>query len=169
MLKKTNVKLDIFTEERMFNFLESNVRGGISTRYSRANNIFMNDYDETKESSYIMSLDANNLYGHSMSQKLPVGDFRFLSDDEINNFCIENIDTEGDIGYICEVDLKYPKELHDLHKDYPLAPEHMAVKEHMLSNYCKNILRDNNQKHYSSKKLIPNLYNKEKYVCHIRN
>ena len=156
----------------MFNFIEGSIRGGISTistRYAKANNKNLSDYDDAKISSYILPLDANNLYGHSMSQKLPSHNFSFLTQDEIDNFNIDNVDVEGDIGYICEVDLTYPIHLHDSHRDYPLAPEHMTVLEDMLSPYCKEVLSINNHNHFPSKKLIPNLYNKRNYVTHIKN
>ena len=81
----------------------------------------MKNYDPQKEYSYIPYLDANNLFGWAMSQKLPTGDFRWVpSPDSIN---LDSYDENSDKGLILEVDLEYPKELHRLHNDYPLAPE----------------------------------------------
>ena len=74
-----------------------------------------------------MYLDANNLYGSAMSQSLPTGDFEWLSQEEISNFNVETVQDDGEEGYILEVDLEYPEHLHDLHNDYPLAPEKMKV------------------------------------------
>ena len=74
-----------------------------------------------------MYLDANNLYGWAMSQSLPTGDFEWLSQEEISNFNVETVQDDGKEGYILEVDLEYPEHLHDLHNDYPLAPEKMKV------------------------------------------
>ena len=73
------------------------------------------------------------------------------------------------IGYFLEVDLEYPNELHELHNDYPLAPEKLAVSNDMLSTYCKNIADEYGIKVGNVKKLIPNLSNKTKYVLHYRN
>ena len=103
----------------------------VSTKKVEANNKYMGEeYDESKESRYINYLDANNLYGLSMIQKLPYKNLKWndtLKEENIINH------KKNNIGYILEVDLKYPKELHDLHNDYPMAPEVMNVKADMLS------------------------------------
>ena len=80
-----------------------------------------------------------------------------------------SINEKSDIGYILEVDLEYPKELHELHNNYPWAPEKLAVSSDMLSTYCKNIADKYDIKVGDVKKLIPNLGNKTKYVLHYRN
>ena len=72
----------------------------------------------------------------------------------------------GDTGYIVESDLKYPLELHDLHSDYPMAPEHLTVSTDMLSDFCREIKAENWK---PMQKLIPNLLDKTNYVCHYRN
>ena len=74
-----------------------------------------------------------------------------------------------DKGYIFEVDLDYPESLHDMHNDYPLAPEAFQVQTDMLSNHQKNVLNIIDSKHNICKKLTPTLYNKSKYVVHYRN
>ena len=76
---------------------------------------------------------------------------------------------KSDTGYILEIDLEYPKKLNELHNDYPLAPEKLAVSSDMLSTYCKNIADEYDIKVGDVKKLIPNLSNKTKYVLHYRN
>ena len=114
-----------------------------------------------------MYQDANNLYGWAMSQKLPSGNFRWIPCPEYIN--LNSCDENSAKGLILEVDLEYPPELHQLHNDYPLAPEKMLVKSEMLSDYCKKNLEGEKMKIGSVKKLIPNLYNKEKYVLHYRN
>ena len=83
----------------------------------------MKNYDKNKESSYIQYLDANNLYGWAMSQKLPVNGFKWINDVKF----IKNYDEDSDKGYILEVDVKYSKKLHDLHSDLPFLPKRMKI------------------------------------------
>ena len=168
-LKYAGAKLDLITDSDMHLMFENNMRGEIATisqRYAQANNPLVEGYDPSKPNSWITYLDANNLYGTAMSEPLPKGNFRFLSQDEISDFDIMKIPTHGDTGYIVECDLQYPSELHELHSDYPMAPEHLAVSPDMLSDFC-NEIKDKNWK--PSQKLIPNLLDKTKYVCHYRN
>ena len=170
MLKMTNVKLDLISDVDTQNFIEKGMRGGISTithRHAVANNKYMKNYDPEKESSYISYLDANNLYGWAMSQKLPTGDFRWIPSPEYIN--LDSYDENSAKGLILEVDLEYPPELHRLHNDYPLAPEKMVVREEMLSDYSREILGREGMTIGKVEKLIPNLRDKEKYVLHYRN
>ena len=103
--------------------IEEGIRGGMCNavhRYAKANNKYMKNYDKKEESSYIQYLDANNLYGWAMSQKLPVDGFKWIEDvSEIDEDFIRNYDENSDIGYFLKVDIEYPKELHDLHSDLP--------------------------------------------------
>ena len=98
--------------------VEEGIRGGICHsihRYVKANNKYMEDYHKNIESSYIQYLDANNLYGWAMSQKLPGNNFKWVEDtSKINEKFIKNYYENSRKGYILEVDVKYPKELHDL-------------------------------------------------------
>ena len=110
----------------------------------------MKNYDKNKESSYIQYLDANDLYGWEMSQKLPVNGFKWIKNvTEIDEKFIKKYDENSDKGYIFEVDVKYPKRLHDLHSDLPFLPKRIKFDK------CK--------------KLVCNLLNKKKYVVHIRS
>ena len=108
----------------------------------------------------------NNLYGWAMSEYLPY-DFKWLKN--VDEFDVMSISEKNPIGYFLDVDLKYPDELHELHNDYPIAPEKIAVSSDMLSNYCKKIADKYEIKVGDVKKLIPNLGNKTKYVLHYRN
>ena len=131
--------------------IEEGIRGGICHsihRHARANNKYMKNYDENKESTYIQYLDANNLYGWAMSQKLPVNGFKWVNN-EINEEFIKNYDENSDKGYILEVDIKYPRKLHDLHSDLPFLPKRMKIDKY--------------------KKLVCNLHNKKNYVIHINS
>ena len=169
MLKMTETKLELMSDVDMFQFIEKGMRGGISyiaNRYGKANNKYMKEYDEKASSKYIMYLDANNLYGWAMSQYLPTGGFKWLSEKEVN---LSKFDNESEKGLILEVDLEYPKELHDLHNDYPLAAEKIKVTENMLSPFCKKIAEKFGVKIGLVEKLVPTLFNKERYVLHYRN
>ena len=109
----------------------------------------------------------NNLHGWTMSEYLPYGKFKRLKN--VDGFDVMSISEKSPIGYILEVDLEYPDELHELHNDYPLAPEKLAVSSDMLSKYCKKIADKYEIKVGDVKKLIPNLGNKTNYVVHYRN
>ena len=78
-------------------------------RHAKINNKYMENYDENKESSYIQYLDANNLYGWAMAQKLPVNGFKWVENNEINEEFRKNYNENNNKGYILEVDVKYPK------------------------------------------------------------
>ena len=102
-----------------------------------------------------------------MSEYLPYGGFKWLKN--VDEFDVMSISEKSPIGYFLEVDLEYPDELHELHNDYPLAPEKLAVSSDMLSKYCKKIADKYEIKVGDVKKLIPNLGNKTNYVVHYRN
>ena len=172
MLKMTDIKLELMTDIDMFQFIEKGMRGGISyiaNRYGKTNNKYMKSYDEKAPSKYIMYLDANNLYGWAMSQYLPTGVFRWMTEKQIDYIDLAKYKEDSKKGLILEVDLAYPEELHDLHNDYPLGPEKIKVNKDMLSNYCQEIANKFNVSTGLVYKLIPTLSNKEKYVLHYRN
>ena len=172
MLKMTDIKLELMTDIDMFQFIEKGLRGGISyiaNRYGEANNKYMKKYNKKAPSKYIMYLDANNLYGWAMSQYLPTGGFRWMAEKQINKIDLAKYREDSKKGLILEVDLEYPKKLHDLHNDYPLGPEKVKVTENMLSEYSKRIAKKYNISIGLVHKLIPTLGNKEKYVLHYRN
>ena len=154
-LKKTNIELELLTDYDMLLMVEKGIRGGIChsiQRYAKANNKYMKNHVNNEESSYIQYLDANKLYGWAMSKKLPTNGFKWIDNNEtakhvINEDFIKNYNENNDKGYILEVDVKYPKRLHELHSDLPFLSKRMEV------NKCK--------------KLVCNLFNKKKYVVHI--
>ena len=153
MSKKTNVKLELLTDYDMLLMAEEGIRGGICYsihRYVKTNNKYMNNYEKNKEYSYIQYLDPNNLYGWAMSQKLPVNGFKWVKNtSKRDEEFIKNYDEDSDKGYILEVDVKYPRKLHDLLSDLPFSPKRMKIDK------CK--------------KLVCNLRNQKKYVVHVRS
>ena len=125
-LKKTGVELDLLTDYDMLLMIEEGIRDGICHavhRYAKANNRYMKDYDESKESSYIQYLDANNLYGAAMSEKLPRNGFKWVNEKFVESYNKNN----SDKGYILEVDVDYSSKLHKLHSDMPFLPERMKI------------------------------------------
>ena len=153
MLKMTNINLELLSDVDKLLMIEKGIRGGISiisNRYGKANNKYMKDYNKKEASKYLMYVDANNLYGCAMSQKLPVNSFKWMTNKEIENiFNNQIVQVWERTPCILEVDLTYPEELHDLHNDYPLCPERVECDKGV-------------------KKLIPNLRNKNNYVVHYK-
>ena len=130
MLKITGIELELLKDGQieMLLMIEKGIRGGISNafkRYAKANNKFMKNFDPELKSSFIVYLDANNLYGWAMSKPLPVGGFEWMNETELMDW--ERFVEEEGIGCILEVDLEYPAELHDFHNDFPLAPEKLTL------------------------------------------
>ena len=185
MLKMTGINLELITDIDMQLFIEKGLRGGISYiahRHAEANNKYMKNYDPDKQISYLMYLDANNLYGWAMSKPLPYGNFKWV---DVNEYYIwsnayyrfekVNPDANGlipkrkGIGHIYEVDLEYPEELHDLHNDYPCAPEKIKVTDDMLSDYCREIKDKFKISSGNVNKLIPTLNDNKNYVLHEEN
>ena len=109
----------------------------------------------------------NSLYGWRLSEYLPYGEFKWLKN--ADGFDVNSISEESPIVYFLEIYLEYPDELHELHNDYPLAQEKLAVSSDMLSKYCKEIADKYEIKVSDVKKLITNLGNKNKYVLDYRN
>ncbi|KAK3105879.1 hypothetical protein FSP39_007710 [Pinctada imbricata] len=171
-LKMTGVALELFTDPDMHFFIEKGLRGGvamITKRYAKANIPLLKEYDATKDISSLIYLDANNLYAWGMSQPLPTHDFDWLNEEEIATLDATSLPPTEDTGYILEVDLEYPKHLHDLHNDYPLAPKALEIRREMLSPYQTELLKDLGMKATKCSKLIPNLHDKQNYVLHYRN
>ena len=160
-LKKTGVNLELLKDPDMLLMFELGIRGGITQsvhRWAIENNPYMGyEYDRSKPTEYLQYLDANNLYGWAMSQPLPTGEFKWVNIKNLEQRP-QNLKKTIDLmmkrdkashrGYLLEVDVNYPKELHDHHNDLPFMCEKIKVN--------------------GVEKLVPNLYNKEKYVIHIK-
>jgi hypothetical protein len=140
-LKLTFITLELPQTYEMLLMMKSGIQGGISciiNRYAKTNNKFMADYNAKVKSTFIKYLDANYLYGWALCSPLPNRNFKWMDEHELRTWRSKRC--------ILEVDLEYPEELHDLHNDYPLAPESLII------NKCQ--------------KLVPNLRHKTKYVVH---
>ena len=171
LLKKTGVELELLTDYDQHLFIEKGMRGGISMvskRHAKANNQAIKGYDPEKPKSHILYLDACNLYGWAMSRPLPTGGFRWVEDCNQLADIITDLPADGAEGYIIEVDLEYPSELHKAHNAYPLAPERMVVQKEWMSEYQHDLLGVGVAP-TEVEKLVPNLRDKNRYVLHHRN
>jgi hypothetical protein len=151
MLLNTGITLELLHDFEMVRMIQSGIRGGIclcSNRYAEANNMYIDDYDTSKQDSYIVYIDCNNLYGFSMCQYLPYSGFQWLNENEIDSFQVMEISDDGLFGYILEVDIHYPDYLHTSHNDLPFCAEKMVPPGGIME------------------KLVPNLHNKYNYVIH---
>ena len=136
--------------------------------YCRANNEFVEGYDSGREKSFVTYWDVNNLYGAAMLEYLPYDGFEWVDESEVDGIDFSCVSASSNVGYFLKVDLEYPSELHELHNDYPLAPETLRVSEDMLSDYCLDIAKKYSIKVDNVSKLIPNLRDKSCYVLYYR-
>ena len=135
MLKMTGIESELISDINVHLVIEKGMRGGISCiakRYSKANNKYMKRYDDSKQSKFIVYIDANNLYGWEMSQYLGHSVLKWLNQKETDKFDVNSIGENISIGYILEADFKYPGELDKLHNGYLLAPEKLKISDKML-------------------------------------
>lgn len=184
MLKMTNARLQLITDQEMSDAVQKNIRGGhsfVNTRYARKIDTPAVKKEEKgkknrkrkreeEELASILYLDANNLYGGSMRYPLPYQDFRWMTEQEIQDFNPYNdIRMENGPGYILEVDLSYPKHLHKKHNAFPLAPENKTITKDDLSFQSKEYLRKLphlNEKTYKSRKLTATFEDRKNYWIH---
>ena len=135
----------------MLIIFEEGTRAGMcqaTYRYAKANNKYMKNYHKNKESTFLVNVDANNLYGFAMCKMLPVSDFKWVDDlSKFTEDLIKNYDEDGDIGYNLEVDVEHPKNIHKLHSNLLFLPERMKIIK------CN--------------KLVCSLHDKENYPVHI--
>ena len=131
--------------------IEEGIRGGIChamQRYAKTNNKYMKDYDKKKKPAYIQYLDANNLYGKEMTEKLPVRGFKWVNDiSKIDEDFVKDYNKNDNKGYILEVDVDYPNKLQNIHSDLPFLHERIVIN--------------------NTKKLVCNLNDKKNYIVHI--
>ena len=164
MLYVTKAEIQLLSDPKMYTMIQKGIRGGVS---------FINERFVKREprQTELIYLDAVNLYGLCQSQKLPIGDFKFLSQKTITKTDFTKIDCSKSKGYILEVDLSYPKKVQDLHQSFPLAPENLIVTNDIISPYSQKALHAcySKTRKINDKKLTATFKDRKKYVLHIKN
>ena len=155
-LKYTGINLQTLQDKDMILLLENNIRGGISS-------VMGDRYIKSDENKKILYVDANNLYGHSMSQYLPYDEIKFDNTVELD-YIINNPD-DNDIGYFVEVDLKYPDNIKQKTKNFPFASVNKKINPDNYHDYMKEIKPDT---YIHSSKLICDWSDKKNYLIHYR-
>ena len=155
-LKYAGINLQTLQDKDMILLLENNISGGISS-------VMGDRYIKSDDNKKILYIEANNLYGHSMSQYLPYDEIKF--DNTVKLEDILNTLDEGDIGYFIELDLTYPNKIKQKTKNFPFAPENKKINPDNFNDYMKEIKPDN---YTSTKKLICDWSDKKNYLIHYR-
>ena len=171
-LRKGNITMQLLTDINMYLFFAKGIRGGVAMvgrRHATANNKYLSGYDSSKPSVFILNLDCTNLYGTAMTSYLPYSSFRWVPTDEVDIEKILSTPQDSDIGYVLECTLGYPTHVHDLHSDYPLAPERIKVMRDELSPYSQKILTKLKQKYTPCEKLSMTLFGRNNYILHYSN
>ncbi len=174
MLKYTGAQIELISDQEMSNLLQSNIRGGLSfinkrLAVSRPEAESGSGSGGGDEPSVILYVDANNLYGRAMVFPLPYQDFRWMTEEELEDFDLDRDVTResGKRGYILEVDLRYPSHLHLQHSSFPLAPHSMDISEDDISPYSREALSAiYGKKKHSSRKLVSTFKVRRNYVVH---
>ena len=121
MLKTTKVRIELFTDIDMMLTTEKVIRGVLTQVVERnavANHKYVPSYDKSKKSMFLQYLDANNLHGYAMSQKLPLDGYKWTKGSIITDKFVKYYDINSDQGHLLEADVEYPVRLRINHKDY---------------------------------------------------
>jgi hypothetical protein len=176
MLKVTGVNIELLCDSEYYQAFEAMKRGGmvnVPHRYAKAQNKYTRAEDAGQlnvgaaedDDTFIAYYDVNSSYASSLSEPLPLSDFRWLSAEEIESIDLLKVSDDSETGYLVVCDLTYPEALHDQHNDLPLAPHRVKITKNMLSPF----LKDNASFHHvPSEKLMNTLYPKENYTLHYR-
>jgi hypothetical protein len=168
-LKMTHVSIELFTDPDQYLFIEQSIRGGICQqiyKYARANNPQCPNYNPNVPDSHLLYYDANNLYGFSMSEPLPVSDYQWVTDLTVDQIMAQ--DDHADTGYIVQVDLDYPPDIHTDTCEFPLAPVHDTINPDELSDVQKQLAEDLDVQVGKTHKLLLTCKPREKYIVHYR-
>jgi len=166
-----DLSIEYMHDPEMIEMVRRGIRGGvsfISTRFVDVKALS----DKFKTPYSCLYADCNNLYGHAMKMKLPVGQYEFMSQEELDNFDPMSVDPDDEHGYILEVELLYPPNMHKIHSSYPLAPENVEVGEEDLTEDAEALWKHlrNGQKFNGKKKKLSSSFNVRKhYVTHCLN
>ena len=164
-LKSTAVEIELISDPNITLLAMNNIRGGLSQINER--HVKIADGEEREHLFYI---DANNLYGKAMSLSLPLGGYRFLTREEIEEINWLAVDPGDPVGYAAEVDLLYPAHLHYAHRHLPVLFDNRTIQFEHLSPYsreCLSLL--NRSKSYDQKKLCADFLPKNKIFVHGEN
>lgn len=139
MLKITDIKLELLTDFDMLLMFERGIRGGLTQVSER--------YLKAEQDVAIINVDSNNLYGGASTFQLPCGDFEWVDPESVD---LMEVRDDSEVGYIAEVDINIPEELHDYFNSYPPLPEKQTPPGSKFP------------------KLLATLSNKSHYVIHYR-
>ena len=166
-LKVIKARVELLTDRSHLQLAERLITGGVSSVFSKRlatmNNKYLEGFDETNAGTNSFLVDANNLYGGIMQFSLP------LSQCEIVHVELSRIlktANDSKIGFVLEVDFDYPDTLHNLHKDFPLAPTKEKNDLNMLSEYQMGLLDQARNRRVTTPKLVQTLFAKENYTAH---
>ena len=168
----TNTAVEAIQENEMYEFISSGIRGGMvvtNSHIAQGNSKYLPDqHDPSKEQVEILYLDQNNLYGASLSMKLPKNNFKWLTSEECETLRknIVSMDLDGDEGYLLECDLIYPENIHEATKDLPFAPERLKIDKSNFTTFMHQQIQ--NERYVQTKKLTLNQWDKEGYVIHAK-
>ena len=173
---KKEFEIGLITDMDIYLFVESGIRGGlsqISKRYAKANNKYIPEtYEKNSIDSYIIYLDANNLYGGAMVKYLPQGNFQWNHDTWTNDKILQ-IKDDASTGYLFDVNIHYPEHLHDLHNGYALAAENITIPTSYLNKWQREVgLTEGGEKIYRKDgtigKLCTSFHDKMNYPINYR-
>ena len=172
-LRHSSLTLELLSDINQYLFIIKGIRGGMSMfskRHAVANNKYVEGYNSSKSSSFILYLDANNLYGRAMQEYLPWKNFEWMSPHQLNYDFIKRLKPKGEVGCIIQCSLEYPVTLHDYHSDYPLAPLKKSIPYGMLSPVARKICDKHKLKRTTNvEKLLATVEDKDFYILHYRN
>ena len=136
----TKVKLGLLQDIDMLMFFERRVRGGINGvrdwRHFTANNAHLDNFDPRQKATFGAFYDATSLYAGKMQKMMPLDNYKWNSEITIGQ--ILQTSEISNVGYVVEVDLKYPQFLHDLHNGQPLAPKKLIIRSSWLSPFANS-------------------------------
>ena len=166
-LKTIGHPIQVMTDPTMTLMVERNIRGGVS---------FVNNRLETADPDHdaLLYIDANNLYGFAQKMSMPLGEYKWVPENQIPSLKWLDMTMSQPIGYIAMVDLEVPSHLHDKFDNFPLAPEHIKITYDMLSSYSKEVQTilagsEKKARKYKQDKLLTTLEPKTRYVTHYLN